>query len=893
MESVCAFAAWRLRFCGGREAAEMASAAARFGMLESSGAFLRPFAAYCAEPPAHAFRSLRDISMAALALSQSYRGPGNSSSSGQQTHGAVPGWPTTPVVSETAAGNSAASCHGVALRGLAQAAMPYLAAPAAAFRDVVELGHALAHTLILRPMIAGVALHEDQVIEAAMCLIMKRLHRGMHHASARDAVMAAGAAAALWPLMDHLRDQFLRPTLLDAAGAARFRCTEFSLRDLALLAAAFARAEGVPEDALSTLLNEQVANRVGELSNKDLCHFLWAAASVEGWAWQHFARACTEEAQRRNPTSYSVQDLCTLAQSATRLGHQAMVASLCDEVFRRQLCNFMPKDKAVLLWVLAKAVRPHAALVRMTVRSLAVGGRGDLDAATTCTTLWALAQLWPLLGQASQASQSDPAPQMLAMLLFAPWPWTGASTSQLAQISAALVVCPLALGEAAWHSLLEEFKSIPVERCAVHELSQALLGIGACPFQILAPTQECIRQIVSELALRSRQGTTMDLDVLQLAASSCSKWCGLVPNDLQQELEHRRGSGRPWEAAADPGEEGGEGSDASSSASACEPEVLVQDGLTSPPGLSDEAKQAAAEEAATEEATTEDDAAADPASAPKEGAPVKKRVDASDIVFSSFEEHETEAALDTDIEVQGGAGTDTDEDVCFGHSHTYSTYHGWGHFQGVPRGRCRSKSTKYVQPGCFGHSHCQASAASHGHDHGHGHAHVHGRCRGGSSDFDHSPARSPMPRRRRSPAPSFAASFMHCEPQQMELAASLEPGEVIAAHTHVDENTDALRHNADPHCSDETCCVKIPGSSCGDSVGLRLNAHCSFPGHCVQMKNTFVHINCNYSDSESESDCLVCRMTRSQSCDVSSLRTRKQSEEVDLSKAVRDRVTTS
>jgi hypothetical protein len=47
---------------------------------------------------------------------------------------------------------------------------------------------------------------------------------------------------------------------------------------------------------------------------------------------------------------------------------------------------------------------------------------------------------------------------------------------------------------------------------------------------------------------------------------------------------------------------------------------------------------------------------------------------------------------------------------------------------------------------------------------------------------------------------------------------------------------------------------------------VRLNAHCDFPGHCVQMKGTFLHIPCNDFDSDSDgSSCVVCRLTRSSS----------------------------
>jgi len=55
----------------------------------------------------------------------------------------------------------------------------------------------------------------------------------------------------------------------------------------------------------------------------------------------------------------------------------------------------------------------------------------------------------------------------------------------------------------------------------------------------------------------------------------------------------------------------------------------------------------------------------------------------------------------------------------------------------------------------------------------------------------------------------------------------------------------------------------------GELTEVRLNTHCNFVGHCVKMKNTFIHIPCGgFSDSDEE-DCAVCRITRirSRSCE--------------------------
>lgn len=49
---------------------------------------------------------------------------------------------------------------------------------------------------------------------------------------------------------------------------------------------------------------------------------------------------------------------------------------------------------------------------------------------------------------------------------------------------------------------------------------------------------------------------------------------------------------------------------------------------------------------------------------------------------------------------------------------------------------------------------------------------------------------------------------------------------------------------------------------------VRLNNNCDFDGHCIQLKNTFLHVTCAHNDFETENDCLVCRMNRSRSCDA-------------------------
>merc|ERR1712232_1468465 len=89
----------------------------------------------------------------------------------------------------------------------------------------------------------------------------------------------------------------------------------------------------------------------------------------------------------------------------------------------------------------------------------------------------------------------------------------------------------------------------------------------------------------------------------------------------------------------------------------------------------------------------------------------------------------------------------------------------------------------------------------------------------------------------------------------------------------VDEFIAEASENTHRTCADESCCVPLSGTGGSRDVctELRLNNHCTFHGHCVQLRNTFLHIPCHAedSDTDNEKDCAVCRYTRSRSVDFS------------------------
>ncbi|CAE7836309.1 hypothetical protein AK812_SmicGene9364 [Symbiodinium microadriaticum] len=51
----------------------------------------------------------------------------------------------------------------------------------------------------------------------------------------------------------------------------------------------------------------------------------------------------------------------------------------------------------------------------------------------------------------------------------------------------------------------------------------------------------------------------------------------------------------------------------------------------------------------------------------------------------------------------------------------------------------------------------------------------------------------------------------------------------------------------------------VPGTS--ELSLLHLNSQCNYKGHCVQLKHTFIHIDCP-EESDSEEDCMICNMNR-------------------------------
>ncbi|OLQ06706.1 hypothetical protein AK812_SmicGene9978 [Symbiodinium microadriaticum] len=115
------------------------------------------------------------------------------------------------------------------------------------------------------------------------------------------------------------------------------------------------------------------------------------------------------------------------------------------------------------------------------------------------------------------------------------------------------------------------------------------------------------------------------------------------------------------------------------------------------------------------------------------------------------------------------------------------------------------------------------------------------------------------------PVPAFAAC--------LRLALDVQTSEddshqkETKEETETEEATEAppsdqdgwCHHNAQAECG-KGCCIEVPGTS--ELSRLRLNSHCNYKGHCVQLKHTFIHVDCP-AESDSEEDCMLCDISRS------------------------------
>lgn len=321
-----AFAAPRLDSCGSRAVVELAQAAHKLGCMDPG--FLRATMTYFASEECQ-FASLRDAAMAATVLLQSVRGDSMVN-------------------------------HEGALRGIAEAVRPLLfdtsplqrKSATQAVRDCVELCHALAHSLCQVSLGAA----ELASVEAALAGALRLVRRELHAGCARDAAMLGGAAAAAWPHMPSLQESLLWPCLGDVGQLARFRGDDFSLQDLCIVAAAFAKVAR-SDDIFASVLELRVVPNLETVCNRDLSFLLWAAACVPGWSVTIFANAALEQILQRPKARMSAKDLCTLVQSLVKIREsnpkaRGVLQAVAEEGLSRDGAQFSEEDRSCMLWAL-------------------------------------------------------------------------------------------------------------------------------------------------------------------------------------------------------------------------------------------------------------------------------------------------------------------------------------------------------------------------------------------------------------------------------------------------------------------------------------------------------------------------------------------------------------
>merc|ERR1712032_1471399 len=90
-------------------------------------------------------------------------------------------------------------------------------------------------------------------------------------------------------------------------------------------------------------------------------------------------------------------------------------------------------------------------------------------------------------------------------------------------------------------------------------------------------------------------------------------------------------------------------------------------------------------------------------------------------------------------------------------------------------------------------------------------------------------------------------SSFACACPAQDIASAANQGPVMS-----------YKHHGATNCQ-RACCPTMP-VPVNDSL-LKLNAHCEYNGHCVQLKHTFIHVECSLSSDE-EDNCAICTVRR-------------------------------
>lgn len=742
VQCLCAFAATRLSQCGGREVAELASAAAKLGVEDPW--FFFAVGAFCADS-SHSFRCLRDVALVSTALLRRLPGQADSAKA------VAPGTPRLD--------------GALAFRGLATAAAALLAGTGkVVIRDIAEFLYSFASACPLEPLAGGQRLAMQPVVARAFTAAATAAAPLLHCATAQDIAKLSGSIAVTWSLLPQLQPTVLQPFATQLAQALRFRAGDFNVQDLSLTANAFAKI-GRLEDVAADVLSEQISQKLSYFTDKDLS-LLLSACARPGWAADRLTQPALTELAERDLSDWQVHDLCMTAQALVKIGGTAARPQMClisVEAFNRQLQGFSSSDKAILLWALAKSKVIHLGLCCALVRALAIEEPGALAREVVSAALWALAVVWPSL------PVGDVWPAALLRRLCLAEPWREAPAYEVANAAWAFSQLPGNFVDEHWPALIVAVADQGLTATSLHELCNLLSGlVAACQAQV-PRGPELLAHVAAEVQQRVSKEAREQLS-------------GHDRRSLRATLEHAQAGGSGW----------------------CSELAALKAAVFD-----------AAESSVAPPPPVRPASAASAAGSPELRA--SRRVSRRGLAVNG-----AAAGQATEEEV--------DEEQGRGHSAACSAV----------------LQQDVVTQRCLDMPHLGRSWIEFSHHGGHGHAHGHGDAHGDCGAVAHG---------------EFLAQEF-CD----------EASATYASACSFDQDDDARQHgqHGKPSCN-LTCCPQVfeKGAGAQDSL-LRLNAHCTYSGHCVQMKHTFIHVECTQTHSDSEDDCVLCRLARPRalSCDI-------------------------
>jgi hypothetical protein len=337
-------------------------------------------------------------------------------------------------------------------------------------------------------------------------------------ASAQDIAKFSCAASAAWALLEALREDVVKPCLLDIAQAVRFKGEDFNPQDTSLTITAFAKVESI-DDMIADILAERVVAHASRFTNKDLCLLLWSVVHST-WAGDHLKDNVLKEVQNRNLSRFSVKDLCMATQALAKIGSPGheLLNFFVAQAYERELHSFSACDRMYLLWAVAKSKVTHLPLCRMIIRQLSDQNCSRAPRGALSAALWSVAVLFPALKPAD-----DDMASLVAMLCQAS-PWKDGASYEVANAAWAFGQLASIVPFHCWMSLCKTADQIK-HQISLHELCNLLHGFAACPKEVemgavlfdrfaSEVSTRLSRKAVSGMALQADKGSSTGLDAL-------------------------------------------------------------------------------------------------------------------------------------------------------------------------------------------------------------------------------------------------------------------------------------------------------------------------------------------------------------------------------------------